>query len=489
MLFLTTCRYRLPLWRILALLLCVAAPITSAEEAGADAADLRLTLFANVDRALQAADQAQAELLAPGSYGRATDLYRRAESTLASGGNLDSIRRNLAQAEDLFRAAASAAGAAERTFESSLRARQRAQFAAASRYASREWEAAEQALADAARRLERGREQSALSAAERAAGLYETAELAAIKGNYLQQTRQLLKRADELRARRLAPTAYQRANELLAEAEAALTEDRYDTDRPRYLARMAEQNAYQAVYIAELENRLRGRDTSLEQIVGDWQGAISAIAALLDVPVQFDSGPEFAVATVNRAIGVLQTELSDLQQSVADRDAQIAELENELGGKTESLERVNQLLARQERQRARIARVESLFSSRQATVLRQGDSVILRLIGLNFASGSASLGREQETLLGIVREAIAEFPESNLVIEGHTDSFGSDEANQRLSQARAEAVSRHLLATAPISPANVTALGYGESRPVASNETEEGRRRNRRIDIIIHPRW
>ena len=46
-----------------------------------------------------------------------------------------------------------------------------------------------------------------------------------------------------------------------------------------------------------------------------------------------------------------------------------------------------------------------------------------------------------------------------------------------------------LLANAPISPADVQALGYGESQPVANNETEEGRRRNRRIDVIIYPRW
>lgn len=478
--------------RIRALVISLLVPILLAA-GGARSDDtpaaLRASMFRAADAALSAANDARAGLLAPGGYGRAADLYRRAESTLESGGSIDSIQRNLTQAESLFRAAADAAQIAERVLATPLRARERAQFAAANRYAEAEWRAAEQALVDAAARLERGREKSALTTAERATTLFEGAELAAIKGNYLQQTRNLLARADKLKARRLAPLSYERANNLLEQAEAALNSDRYDTDRPRNLAQMAERNAYQAVYIAELESRIRSRDTSLEQIVIDWQTALNQVADLLEVPVYFDSGPDQAVTTITRAINSLQADLGNLNQDLLDRNAQIAELQQELGGKSESLERVNQLLARQERQRARIAAVEGMFSSQQANVLRQGDSVIVRLIGLNFASGSAGLGAEQQGLLALVRNAIAEFPESNIIIEGHTDSFGSDAANQQLSQARADAVQRYLLANAPISPGNITALGYGESRPVASNETPDGRRRNRRIDVIIHPRW
>ena len=130
-----------------------------------------------------------------------------------------------------------------------------------------------------------------------------------------------------------------------------------------------------------------------------------------------------------------------------------------------------------------------MFEPDEATVVRRSDSVILRLIGLNFDSGSARLTAGHQPILSAVQRALAEFPEANIVIEGHTDSFGSDASNQSLSQSRAEAVLQHLLANAPISPADVQALGYGESQPVANNETEEGRRRNRRIDVIIYPKW
>ncbi|MGA0839597.1 MAG: OmpA family protein, partial [Pseudomonadales bacterium] len=96
------------------------------------------------------------------------------------------------------------------------------------------------------------------------------------------------------------------------------------------------------------------------------------------------------------------------------------------------------------------------------------------------------LGAEHEALLAKVRSALAEFPEAPIVVEGHTDSFGSDTSNQTRAQTRANAVLQYLAAAGVISPVTSTALGFGESRPVASNETPEGRRRNRRIDILIH---
>jgi outer membrane protein OmpA-like peptidoglycan-associated protein len=192
---------------------------------------------------------------------------------------------------------------------------------------------------------------------------------------------------------------------------------------------------------------------------------------------------------MSQALATLRADIGFLEQGVADRDAQIRSLEVEVGGQSESLERVNQVLARRERQRERFERVEALFEPDQAIVLRRTDSVILRLIGLNFASGSARLSPDHDPILSRVLQALSEFPESNVVVEGHTDSFGSDPDNQALSQSRADAVQQYLLSNSPVSPADLRSLGYGESQPVANNETPEGRQRNRRIDIIIYPKW
>jgi outer membrane protein OmpA-like peptidoglycan-associated protein len=71
----------------------------------------------------------------------------------------------------------------------------------------------------------------------------------------------------------------------------------------------------------------------------------------------------------------------------------------------------------------------------------------------------------------------------SLKLEGHTDSVGSDEYNQRLSERRAESV-RDYLAQSSVTSA-MTTQGFGESQPVASNDTAEGRQRNRRVEIVI----
>jgi OmpA-OmpF porin, OOP family len=462
--------------------------LTAALAHGADP-ELRESLFGAADRALGEANEAQANLLAPRSYGSGAESYQRAESIFESGGGIDTIRRQLRSATESFSEAAVTARQARERFAAALTARDNAIRAETERFAPALWQTAERSLGEAALRLERGRGSAADRQAEQAAQQFRDAELAAIQANYLTTTRTLLEEADGVRARRLAPISYERAQSLLTQAEQALTDDRYDTDRPRTLARLAEHNARHAIYVARLEQAIRGRGTTLEQILLDWQAGIATIADKLDTPVYFDDGYADAVARINQAVDVKLADIDFLEQGVADRDARIASLEIELGGQALSLARVNEALERRERQRARFERVEQMFGSQQAIVLRQSDSVILRLIGLNFDSGSARLKPEHDTILDLVKRALGEFPEANIVIEGHTDSFGSDAANLALSQERAESVQRYLLANAPISPAEVTALGYDESRPVANNETPEGRQRNRRIDIIIYPKW
>lgn len=80
---------------------------------------------------------------------------------------------------------------------------------------------------------------------------------------------------------------------------------------------------------------------------------------------------------------------------------------------------------------------------------------------------------------------IKKYPGSAVRLEGHTDGRGTDEYNQRLSERRADAVKQYILNSQAISASKITAIGYGESNPVASNETDDGRAKNRRVEILI----
>ena len=140
-----------------------------------------------------------------------------------------------------------------------------------------------------------------------------------------------------------------------------------------------------------------------------------------------------------------------------------------------------------ERVKQQFSEVQKLFYPPEAMVFRDENNIFLRLVGLNFDVGKSDLNPEFYGLLGKVQNAITIFPDCKITIEGHTDSQGGDETNQKLSQERANAVMYYLLANMNIEMTRVKAIGYGETKPIANNETSEGRKKNRRIDVIIHP--
>ena len=80
---------------------------------------------------------------------------------------------------------------------------------------------------------------------------------------------------------------------------------------------------------------------------------------------------------------------------------------------------------------------------------------------------------------------IRKYPGAKIRLEGHTDSIATEEYNQRLSERRADAVRDYLVKEGACAAANTTTVGYGETRPVASNDTEEGRAQNRRVEVLI----
>lgn len=487
--------HRSSMIRLLLVLLTLAGASTSlhAAQPSGEVTELREPLFEAATKALSRANSARASTLAPLAYAEGAQAYRRAEKTLADAGSIESIRKDVSKAEAAFSSAAEQAAVADTAFGGTLRAREDADNAEAERYAPDAWRKAEVTFSDAVTALERGRERTAGRSAEKALTAYRDAELEAIKTNYLSETRTLLEQADELRAERYAPQSFAQASELLSTAENALTEDRYDTDRPRSLAQQAKHAARHAIYVSEQADQIRRGDLRLEDLLLGWEASISNVAAQLDIPVYFDTGESEALASIQDGVLDLQTQLRARDASLTERDeqieamrAQVSDLQQNLGDQSAAAQRLNAVLKQQEENRRRFAAVESLFAVDQASVLRKGSTVIVRLIGLTFDSGAAEIKEEHKALLALLQDAIGQFPGASVVVEGHTDAFGSDAVNLELSQRRANAIETYLQEQGGTG-GQVTALGYGESQPLANNETAEGRRRNRRIDVVIYP--
>ncbi|ACD90587.1 MAG: OmpA family protein [Chlorobium limicola] len=121
-----------------------------------------------------------------------------------------------------------------------------------------------------------------------------------------------------------------------------------------------------------------------------------------------------------------------------------------------------------------------------ATVERMGEGIrVVFDSGILFSTGSATITATSRDNIERLARIINRYDDTNVVIEGHTDTVGNEESNQLLSEHRAEAVS-NLLKAYGVYGSRLSPVGYGESRPVASNETESGRRLNRRVEILIY---
>jgi outer membrane protein OmpA-like peptidoglycan-associated protein len=184
----------------------------------------------------------------------------------------------------------------------------------------------------------------------------------------------------------------------------------------------------------------------------------------------------------------LQQEKEENEVRLADMEEEMRTLDERLGGATAERAALVQRLEAQALVKQQFVQVEKLFTSHESRVFREGDTIILRMVGLSFDSGKSQIKPENFDLLAKVEKAIDIFPRSELTIEGHTDAYGGDELNQKLSQERAESVSQYMINAMRIPTYRLIATGYGETRPVSSNETEAGRARNRRIDIVIRPK-
>jgi outer membrane protein OmpA-like peptidoglycan-associated protein len=465
-----------------------------AASSGYAQSELRNTFFKEADAAKGAAEAANAQLLAPKNYERGLKEYRDAETALERGRNIEFVRDNAADATQYFTTAAEKAQLASTALAQVMKSRQDAANAKAPELSPEIWQEAQRKFADAIRLLERGDLKGSKRDDIEATSLYRDAELVAIKAQYLSETRRLLADADRARVGRYAPITLGKAKQLLADAERELSENRYDTDLPRSLAQQANYEAKHAIYLSEVVRKVRDKDLTTEELVLQWEQPLQAIAGVADAVPNMDQGPDKLTRELVAFFEAQRNKLQSLEQEKAENEIRIADLEEELrtlderlGGATAERAALIQRLEAQARVKQQFEQIEKMFTSEEAYVFREGNNIIMRLVGLSFDSGSSQLKSENFDLLAKVEKAIDVFPRSELTIEGHTDSFGGDDMNQTLSQARADSVQQYMINAMRIPTYRLIATGYGETRPVASNETAAGRARNRRIDIVIKP--
>ena len=325
--------------------------------------------------------------------------------------------------------------------------------------------------------------------AEPLTALYQKAHKEAVRFNLIGNTRRLLAEADKLDASQFTPRSYVRALDATEHVEQMLETSSDDSPAVQEAARLA---ALKTRHMRWLLDRIRGvlRDETRPQLESEivaWEDALAQSMVTIGLVPEFEGGLGVPLQQVQVESDRLIRERDRLRQqlhaALANLDSMRAEIQN-LKGNVEEFQGMVSLLRPYEEDARIIETIQSRFTQGEGRVLVENRDLILRLHGLRFASSEAEIPAANDHLLAKVVQTIEDLPGAYLIIEGHTDNTGRDQKNMTLSQERADAV-RAYLVEAGVDADRITTVGYGSAKPVSSNETEEGRRLNRRIEITI----
>lgn len=473
------------------LLVLVALVSVGGSAAPAGAQEFEAELDAVAER-LEAAREAGLALIAPRYFERATRRLREARTRYGGGEEIARVRRTLEEARDALAAAERLRDAGREIFAGALEAREAALEARAPERAPASWGAAEEAAREAGRELEEGAREEAGDRASRAAGLYRRAELEAIRADVLGPAARLRAVALETEADERAPVTFRAAEAALDSADRVLAGDRTRLTTAGELGERAADRFRRAARIAGVADSVDEELLSVEDLLRRYEGEFARIAGPLGFEPDLEAGTDSVADQLLAAIRSLREDRANLRKQLSETEADVAalreradSLETHLAGAEAREAEIAARLRERERRERRMREVRAVFSPEEGEVVTRGDSLVVRLYGLTFESGSDEIRPEDFSLLTKLQRVLREFPEAPVTIQGHTDSRGNDEFNRVLSQRRAISIREHLLASMAVSASRISAVGYGEARPIASNDTEEGREKNRRIEVVV----
>jgi len=198
---------------------------------------------------------------------------------------------------------------------------------------------------------------------------------------------------------------------------------------------------------------------------------------------------QFAVTVADGKVA--EREIDKLNVEKAEMNARIQTLEaerakQEAGKAMSEAERARRTAAA-EAERAAKAKAESDKLMKELANLKAQQTergIVLTIGDVLFATGKADLSANANKSVATLAEFLMRNPTRNVLIEGHTDSVGKDDYNLALSRKRADSVKAKLVEDG-IEAGRITAVGYGKTFPVASNDTNAGKAQNRRVDVVI----
>ena len=455
-------------------------------------------LNAQLDRARQAGIRH----LAPTGYQEALMLYN---SALDKAMAQDEEAEKLAQSGlKRLRTAMEQADGSKALMREVLDARAKARHAKAVAFYPEKYSELENKLIKATMAIEEGKIEQAKELRAELIRKYAMLELDALQLDITRKAKAAIAKAEEEEADKYAPKTLKLAEEELALTLNILSAGRTETQKAQAHADNALYLANKSIYITEMIKDFKRRNFSKEEHVLWYQKQLELINkpfgkrlslnqsnhhVVMGLQAEIDQLIKAKAATANASTATTRDVLA-LQKRIetlkVEHAREVASLNKKMLSSEASMKK--QLLDIGEANRkaqARFDKIQSLFTEEEAYVYRQGNNVLLETHAFDFKIGRNEINSSNFDLLEKIMKAINVFDNPKIIVIGHTDSTGSAAHNMQLSQKRAQTVASFLKKIGKIDASNIEVTGYGEMRPVASNETKEGRTRNRRIEVSI----
>jgi OOP family OmpA-OmpF porin len=437
------------------------------------------SIFGDIEKLLNDAKAEGAEYLSPENYSKAVERFKQADKDYMNNKSTRDVRNKLLESREYCNRALEAVNLAKITLKVSIKAREDAQTAEADKFARELYQEADEKFTRAVREIENGDIEDARETGSEAEVLYRKAELKAIKDKILVDARKYVDHARTIEAEKYAPQTYQKSVSLLQQVESLLVSNRYAGEEAGQKAQECIYEAQHAIYLTDKIRKLKEDEQNWEKLILEFEQALGEIAEKADEEARFHEGYRDVAGAISEKLEKLQTENEQLLAENTMLQQEYSEAKEKATTSTAELEKKRKL-------EEKINKVKNMFAPSEAKVTFDNERLIVSLHGLNFPPGRAIIQPEYFSLLTKVQNVIKEFPEKHILLEGHTDSQGNPHSNKQLSEERAQAVVEYIIANMSLNREQISAIGWGDTKPVASNKTQEGRALNRRIDVVIN---
>lgn len=451
-------------------------------------------LVEHLGQALAAARKDRVDQFSPTWFASAQTSYAKARQGIDKGTELSGILENIATGQAQIQQARIYAGKSQAALADVIQSRDAAVTAHANQY-EKEFSRLEEDFRKLTEAVEENDMGYVSSKKKNVNAAYRALELRAIKDAYLGPVRRLMATAKSQDMDETAPKSFLIAQSKLAAAETVINRDRYAKDKIAAAVQEAEffgQRLHQIAKASAQFEKMAPEDIAL-QIEHYFAQTITRLKQADGRNLSFAAQEE----AVLEGISSLQRDQASLASHLEAKNIDIKKLKQRIGdqeGRVYQERADRQRLAADKKRLAAekqfnelYNKVQGFFPPDNAEVYKKGRQLIIRLKAMQFPVGQSVILPGNYPLLTTVQKAIDAFGKPEVVIEGHTDSTGSEVKNQSLSQKRAQAVKQYLIYNGTLPADKISAVGYGSARPLASNASAEGRAINRRIDVVIKP--